>query len=191
LPHGRGRVRRSPLVMAALAAIFIAAASAALPARPPAAYDTCGRSAVAGRFNISSSIPDPFGGGLSLVEAVCCDSRNARYAEPQNLYTEVALFAQLDSSGVTTFYDSASQLPLFRAPVGRTFAAFRADTRTHGWPSFRGDEIVTKNVLTNLTTGLVASISGTHLGSYLPDTAGPRWCIDLACISGLPAAAAQ
>ena len=33
-------------------------------------------------------------------------------------------------------------------------------------------------------TGEVLSACGTHLGSYLPDAQGDRYCIDLACIAG-------
>jgi hypothetical protein len=44
--------------------------------------------------------------------------------------------------------------------------------------------VVTENVVTDMTTGYVTSKCGTHLGSYLPDSEGPRWCMDLSCISG-------
>ena len=50
------------------------------------------------------------------------------------------------SSGITTFYDSVCGLPLFRAPMNRTLAEFKADTEEHGWPSFRDDEVVKENV---------------------------------------------
>ena len=51
-------------------------------------------------------------------------------------------------------------------------------------PSFRPAEVVTENVVTDMTTGYVTSKCGTHLGSYLPDAQGPRWCMDLSCIAG-------
>jgi len=63
---------------------------------------------------------------------------------------------------------------------------FIADTQEHGWPSFRDAEVIKENVVTNLTTTLVSSACGTHLGTYLPDSQGPRWCIDLSCIAGPP-----
>merc|ERR1712028_301033 len=90
----------------------------------------------------------------------------------------------MKSSGVTTFYDSVRGVPLFRAPVNRTLAEFEADTTEHGWPSFRPAEVVTEHVVTDKTTGLVTSSCGTHLGSFLPDSAGARWCMDLSCIAG-------
>ena len=34
--------------------------------------------------------------------------------------------------------------------------------------------------------GYVTSACGTHLGSFLPDAEGDRWCIDLSCVSGNP-----
>lgn len=48
---------------------------------------------------------------------------------------------------VTTFYDSVCGLPLFRAPVGRTFSKWRAESETHGWPSFRPEETFAENVI--------------------------------------------
>jgi len=87
---------------------------------------------------------------------------------------------------VTTFYDSVCGLPLFKAPVNRSFAEFQADTQEHGWPSFRTEEVISKNIMTDKSTGYVTSKCGTHLGSYLPDENGPRWCIDLTCVAGNP-----
>ena len=37
------------------------------------------------------------------------------------MYCTVGLFRKVDSSQVTTFYDSVCGLPLFNAPVGRSF----------------------------------------------------------------------
>merc|ERR1712185_651871 len=87
-------------------------------------------------------------------------------------------------SGVTIFYDSVCGVPVFRTPVNRTLADFEADTNEHGWPSFRTAEVFTENVKTDKTTGYVTSSCGTHLGSFLPDDKGDRWCIDLSCIAG-------
>ena len=122
----------------------------------------------------------------TLAEAVCCDSSMLLFAEPQHTYNEsdIGLFRRIDHDGITTFYDSVCGLPLFRAPVGRTFEEFEADTIEHGWPSFRKEEVIAENVMTSRTQEFVFSTCGTHLGSYLPDIEGDRWCIDLACISG-------
>jgi len=172
--------------------------AAAASKRPPAAYDSCS-SAVQPklRYNISSrtqpNVPAPVDDGESLAEAVCCDVRAKPFAEPQFLFMapDIALFSKLAANGsVTTFYDSACGLPLFRAPVGRSLDDFQADTNEHGWPSFRAEEVVTANVLTNATSTYVTSKCGTHLGSYLPDGQGPRWCIDLSCVAGNPSGVA-
>jgi len=123
-----------------------------------------------------------------LAEAVCCDVRARPFAEPQFMFAapDISLFLRLDPTGPTTFYDSVCGIPLFRAPLNRTVAAFRKDTEEHGWPSFRSAEVVLENVLTDESTGLVSSKCGTHLGTYLPDDMGPRWCMDLSCIAGRP-----
>ena len=73
-------------------------------------------------------------------------------------------------------------MQVFRAPVNRTLNDFKADTDEDGWPSFRAAEVFTENV--KVADGLVTSACGTHLGTYLPDDKGPRWCIDLACVAG-------
>jgi peptide methionine sulfoxide reductase MsrB len=131
-------------------------------------------------------VPVPVGDTESLAEAVCCDLRVKPFAEPQFLFQapDINLFAKLDK-GITTFYDSVCGVPLFHTPVNRTLDDFKADTTEHGWPSFRSAE-VTEHVKTDKTTGFVTSSCGTHLGSYLPDKKGPRWCMDLSCISGNP-----
>jgi len=143
------------------------------------------------RYNISSrttpDVPVPVGEKENLAEAVCCDKRTLAFAEPQFLFEapDISLFTKLEK-GVTTFYDSVCGVPLFRTPVNRTLEDFKADTTEHGWPSFRTAEVNTEHVKTDIKTGLVTSSCGTHLGSYLPDKKGPRWCMDLSCISGNP-----
>jgi len=133
-----------------------------------------------------ATVPIPVSQGESLAEAVCCDKRALPFAEPQFLYQapDIDLFSKL-GKGVTVFYDSVCGKPLFRAPINRTLADFRADTDEHGWPSFRSAEVVVENVRTDIKTGFVTSSCGTHLGSYLPDSKGARWCIDLSCIAGV------
>mmetsp|Transcript_9829 Transcript_9829/g.32779 ORF Transcript_9829/g.32779 Transcript_9829/m.32779 type:complete len:281 (-) Transcript_9829:555-1397(-) len=182
----------SPAALAA--AVPDAATTASRTAtRPPAPYGTCaGPVQKQLRFGISGreqpTVPVPLPATESLAEAVCCDNRTVAYAEPRFLYQapDIALYSRLDA-GVTTFYDSVCGLPLFRAPLNRSLAAFKADTDEHGWPSFRTAEVFAANVVTDVKSGLVSSRCGTHLGSYLPDGAGPRWCMDLSCIAGSPA----
>jgi len=163
----------------------------AAPKMPPKAYDTCtGNVQSELRYNISTRP-----GGMysppneSMAVSVCCDSRMKQLAETQFLFEapDIALFSHLDASGVTTFYDSVCGIPLFKAPMNRSLAEFKADTQEHGWPSFRPAEVVTENVVTDKKSGFVTSKCGTHLGSFLPDNKGARWCMDLSCISGNPA----
>lgn len=145
------------------------------------------------RYNMSHSnaVEDfafPLLSGESLADAICCDANFLPYAEPQHTFSrpDVALFSKLDATGTTTFYDSVCGIPLFIAPRGRSFADFEADTTEHGWPSFRPAEMVAGNVLTDKSTGYVTSKCGTHLGSFLPDEKGDRWCLDLECVAGSP-----
>jgi hypothetical protein len=45
------------------------------------------------------------------------------------------------------FYDTTvPEKALFRAPVGRTMAAFLKESQAHGWPSFRDNEVEWDNV---------------------------------------------
>ena len=86
---------------------------------------------------------------------------------------------------VNTFYDPVCGVPLFRAPVNRSFADFKADTVANFWPSFRAEE-ATEHVKVS-PSGRAFSSCGTHLGDFMPDAKGARYCIDLTCISGHPA----
>jgi peptide methionine sulfoxide reductase MsrB len=94
-------------------------------------------------------------------------------------------FDQLDQKGTTVFYDSVCGLPLFEAPIGRSFSDWRSESQGHGWPSFRKEEVKFENVLIH-SGGEMASICGTHLGHNLPDFTGMRACIDLVCMAGAP-----
>lgn len=123
-----------------------------------------------------------------MKQALCCDAWYEGFAEPRGFYARptVDLFAILNASAVTTFYDPTCGVPLFRAPLGRSFAAFKADTEAHGWPSFRDPEVNVQHVKVQ-SDGSVMSSCGTHLGTYVPDAGGsPRYCIDLTCVSGHP-----
>ncbi|CAE8632493.1 unnamed protein product [Polarella glacialis] len=168
--------------------------SVGVSARPltvvPATNNTCkGTIQKKLRYGISgrteATVPVPVDPSEDLAQAVCCDARTKVFAEPQFLYQapDIALFDKL--TGLTTFYDSACGIPLFRAPVNRTMAEFQADTDEHGWPSFRKEEVVAENVKVD-EHGFVYSSCGTHLGSFLPDDKGARWCMDLSCIAGNP-----
>ena len=90
-----------------------------------------------------------------------------------------------DLDGGVTFYDSVTGRPLFIAPIGRSMADFLEESKAHGWPSFRDEEVVWDEVGC-LPNGETVSLAGTHLGHNLPDARGNRYCINLVSIAGLP-----
>ncbi len=108
------------------------------------------------------------------------------FSEPNGFFNEpgIALFSQLDNSTTTTFYDSVCGIPLYTAPVNRTFEDFKADTINHGWPSFRPAEFINENLIVH-SDGSIYSKCGTYLGGNDPDAKGIRHCIDLSCIAGV------
>lgn len=120
------------------------------------------------------------------------------------------------SEAPVTFYDSNTGKPLFTAPKGRTMESFLIESQSHGWPSFRDDEVVWENVRI-LPNGEAVSVDGTHLGQCgtdvhftsdmyfyfltfylnhaldvivighnLPDRNGNRYCINLVSVAGNP-----
>jgi peptide methionine sulfoxide reductase MsrB len=84
-----------------------------------------------------------------------------------------------------TFYDSNTGKPLFVAPRGRDMESFLKESSSHGWPSFRDEEVVWDNVRC-LKDGEAVSVDGTHLGHNLPDGKGNRYCINLVSVAGRP-----
>lgn len=74
---------------------------------------------------------------------------------------------------------------LFVAPRGRSVEEFLEESRAHGWPSFRDEEVVWENVRC-LPNGEAVSVDGTHLGHDLPDRNGNRYCINLVSVAGNP-----
>jgi len=91
-------------------------------------------------------------------------------------------YAQKDE---ITFYDSNTGKALFVAPKGRDLESFLKESGSHGWPSFRDEEVVWENVRC-LGDGECVSVDGTHLGHNLPDGRGNRYCINLVSVAGRP-----
>ncbi|GKY96860.1 hypothetical protein MPSEU_000645100 [Mayamaea pseudoterrestris] len=120
----------------------------------------------------------------ATADRIC--NYNRHYAEYSG-YWETTSFLS-ESTGTTepvTFYDSNTGKPLFKAPKGRSWTQFLEESRSHGWPSFRDDEVDWNNVRV-LSNGETVSIDGTHLGHNLPDKNGNRYCINLVSIAGHP-----
>ena len=121
---------------------------------------------------------------VKLADRICNYNRNwAEYAGYWN--SETSFLKENDGSTPVTFYDSVTGVALFRAPVGRTWDQFIVESKGHGWPSFRDDEVVWENVR-SLNDGEMISVSGTHLGHNLPDRNGNRYCINLVSVAGFP-----
>lgn len=142
-----------------------------------------------------------------MADRICSFNRHA--AEPHNSWRLSGWLRTVDHGRPVTYYDSVTGKPLFMAPVGRTFEEFIAESRRHGWPSFRDEEVVWENVRC-LADGECVSIDGTHLGHNLPsgssglDFSGAnspvcepcqgrstrskrnRYCINLVSIAGNP-----
>jgi len=98
---------------------------------------------------------------------------------------ETSFLQSIDKTSDTpiTFLDSVSGKPLFRAPIGRSWDDFIKESKSHGWPSFRDDEVIWDNVRC-LSNGEAISLDGTHLGHNLPDRKGNRYCINLVSVAG-------
>jgi hypothetical protein len=109
-----------------------------------------------------------YGVSNKLADKIC--SYNRMFAEMGGYFEGVPFEEQVrklvaDSGGQpVTFYDSVSGKPLFKAPVGRSVDAFISESKVHGWPSFRDEEVVWDNVRVLRSSGETVSVGGTHLG---------------------------
>lgn len=70
---------------------------------------------------------------------------------------------EYEKNGEVKFYDSNTGKLLFVAPKGRSFEEFINESISHGWPSFRDEEVVWDDVRC-LPNGEAVSTDGTHLG---------------------------
>ena len=118
------------------------------------------------------------------ADRICCFNRH--YAEHSGYWQGVSLFiSDMQKNAEITYYDSVTGKPLFVAPRGRTMEEFKKESLSHGWPSFRDEEVVWENVRC-LPNGESVSVDGTHLGHNLPDRKGNRYCINLVSVAGMP-----
>lgn len=128
-----------------------------------------------------------YGMDFETADRIC--NFNRRYAEYKGYATNFLNFLERKSkeeeASTTNFYDSVTGNLLFTAPIGRTIGDFIAESKSHGWPSFRDEEVNWKSVRC-LEDGECVSLTGTHLGHNLPDGKGNRYCINLVSIAGRP-----
>jgi peptide methionine sulfoxide reductase MsrB len=131
-----------------------------------------------------------YGVSNKLADKIC--SFNRVFAEMGGYFEGSTSFEKdvrnlvASTGGPVTFYDSVSGKPLFEAPKGRSVDEFIAESKVHGWPSFRDEEVVWDNVRVLRSSGETVSTVGTHLGHNLPDKNGNRYCINLVSIAGNP-----
>merc|ERR1712086_514075 len=128
-----------------------------------------------------------WGCDFQTSDKICCFNRH--YAEHSGYaFTDSKTWVteiQKDGGAAIIYYDSVTGKPLFEAPKGRSVQAFIQESKAHGWPSFRDEEVNWENVRC-LENGEAVSVDGTHLGHNLPDGSGNRYCINLVCVAGSP-----
>ncbi|GAX25453.1 hypothetical protein FisN_1Hh409 [Fistulifera solaris] len=131
--------------------------------------------------------PLRWGCDSQVADQIC--NFNRHYAEYSGYWQATSFLEEVDTAvkegTPIVFYDSNTGKPLFRAPVNRSWEEFLKESRSHGWPSFRDDEVVWENVRV-LPGGETVSVDGTHLGHNLPDSMGRRYCINLVSVAGNP-----
>lgn len=110
---------------------------------------------------------------------------NRHYAEFAGYWTTTSFLEYVKKNPDQTidFYDSVTGKLLFTAPVGRSMKDFLLESQSHGWPSFR-DEEVNWEYVRCLKDGECVSTTGTHLGHNIPDGSGNRYCINLVSVAG-------
>jgi len=122
-----------------------------------------------------------------VADNVC--NFNRHYAESRGYWTSTDFAKEskeeYELNGEIKFYDSNTGKLLFNAPKGRSYDDFMKESISHGWPSFRDEEVVWDDVRC-LPNGESVSLAGTHLGHNLPDSSGNRYCINLVSIAGRP-----
>ena len=110
---------------------------------------------------------------------------NRHYAEFAGYWQTTKYLEEVSKDEPTEYYDSVTGKLLFTAPVGRTMTDYLMESASHGWPSFR-DEEVNWDYVRCLPNGECVSTTGTHLGHNIPDSKGNRYCINLVSVAGLP-----
>jgi len=108
---------------------------------------------------------------------------NRHYAEFAGYWQTTKYLDEVSMDETTDYFDSVTGKKLFTAPVGRSMEAYLKESASHGWPSFR-DEEVNWDYVRCLPNGECVSVDGTHLGHNIPDKSGNRYCINLVSVAG-------
>lgn len=123
-----------------------------------------------------------------VADRICNFNRHSAeysgYFEKTTFEDDIRSALQQGANEVT-FYDYNTGKPLFIAPRNRTVDEFLIESRRHGWPSFRDEEVVWENMKC-LPNGESISVDGTHLGHNLPSLGRNRYCINLVSVAGRP-----
>ena len=124
-----------------------------------------------------------WGCDVGTADRIC--NYNRHFAERSGYWERSTNFLNEEgmTSGEITFRDSNTGEALFTAPRGRSWDSFVKESRVHGWPSFRDEEVNWEHVRV-LPNGETISTAGTHLGHNLPDFSGNRYCINLVSVAG-------
>ncbi|KAL1500404.1 hypothetical protein AB1Y20_013061 [Prymnesium parvum] len=129
-----------------------------------------------------------WGCDVKQADKIC--NFNRHYAERARYFMSTSFMrdlhrAEREGEKTLTFFDSNTGQPLFSAPRFRSYEKFWAESKAHGWPSFRDEEVNWDRVRL-LANRECVSIDGTHLGHNLPDRYGNRYCINLVSVAGFP-----
>lgn len=88
---------------------------------------------------------------------------NRHYAEFRGYWQSTKFLEdarkEYEANGIIKFYDSNTGKLLYEAPKGRSFEDFIKESLSHGWPSFRDEEVVWDNVRV-LPDGETVSLQG-------------------------------
>ena len=84
-----------------------------------------------------------FGVSWEKADEVCSFTREG--CEAKGYADSINWTEHLEKEGTTKFFDSVTGVLLYEAPKGRTLEEFIKESRAHGWPSFRDEEIVWEN----------------------------------------------
>ncbi|KAA8492573.1 hypothetical protein FVE85_8080 [Porphyridium purpureum] len=122
-----------------------------------------------------------FGVDYKVTDQICCFNRH--FAEYSGYFLSTDWQKEVQGKQGVEYYDPVSGRLLFTAPVDRSYEDFLAESKKHGWPSFRDNEVNWETVRV-LPGGETVSVDGTHLGHNLPDSKGNRYCINLVSVAG-------